>query len=648
MLKLVNIKKSYLVDQQPVPVLKGINLEFFKGEMVALLGESGCGKSTLLNIITGLDKANEGKIFFHEKEVTKFSDKEWAQYRKNNIGYIFQNFNLIAHLNVIENVEMVMTLDGKPKHERKQRAKELLEMVGLGDKLEYEPNRLSGGQKQRVAIARALANDPDIIVADEPTGALDSETAIQIMEILKKLANDGKLIILVTHSLELAEWGNRIVRLKDGEVISNEVKKAANTGDENGKAIKTGGKLSFTASAKLALKNIKTKKWRTFLTAFGASIGIGSIALMVGLGIGAQEKVNSEFEKLTDQRNVTIQTDEQNPQVIPEDTINQLEEDENVSAVAGAYFFMGSVQPEDATKPPATLFISGMNPYDNRGTFAEDNIVEGEYPSDGDEGIFITEKDVDTLFGEDASYEDLVGREINITVSAQLDGVQRMFKTVDLNVPILGVVKNGSFGLSLCYLPYELAGQTFEQSTGESGMIQATIISKNTQVVDQVKEAAQDLDLIAKTSSDQLDQINSYFVMIQAALGMFAGISLIVSAIMIAIVMYVSVLERTREIGTMKALGARNKDIRRIFLSEAAVIGILGGAFGVIGGYLLGLVGNEILKVILGENAFKAFVVPFYLAAFCLLFSTVISMIAGFIPARKAAKQNAVDALRYE
>ncbi|WP_141432110.1 ATP-binding cassette domain-containing protein [Bacillus sp. 03113] len=647
MLKLINIQKSYFVDKEPVPVLKGINLEFQKGELVSLLGESGCGKSTLLNIITGLDVVNEGEIFFNDVNVTKFNQNEWAQYRKNNIGYIFQNFNLISHLSVQENVELVMTLDGQSKQQRQNRAKELLEMVGLGDKLKYEPNRLSGGQKQRVAIARALANDPDILVADEPTGALDSQTAIQIMEILKGLAEKGKLVILVTHSLELAEWGNRIVRLKDGEVLSNEVKRTA-AENTSVSVSKKGGKLSFFSSVKLASQNLKQKKWRTLLTALGASIGIGGIALMVGLGIGAQNKVNSELEKLTDQRSVTIQTDEKNPQVIPDEKIEELKDNPNVADVLGVYAFYGSVKQTDPNKAPVNLILAGLNPYKERGTFEKDNIIEGKYPKDGEKGIYITEKDADNLFGKDAKYQDLIGEEINMTVSTQLDGVQRMFKTVDVQLPILGVVKNGSFGLSICYIPYDFAEQTYQQSTGETGMLQANALAKNTQVVDEVKKAAEEQKLKAKTSSEQLDQINSYFVMIQAALGSFAGISLVVSAIMIAIVMYVSVLERTREIGTMKALGARRKDIKRIFLSEAAVIGVLGGLFGVIGGYLLGLAGNEILKSFLKENAFKAFVVPGYLAAFCIIFSTVISMIAGYIPARRAAKLNAVDALRYE
>ncbi|WP_445489710.1 ABC transporter ATP-binding protein/permease [Niallia sp. 03133] len=647
MLKLVNIQKSYFVDNEPIPVLKGINLEFKKGELVSLLGESGCGKSTLLNIITGLDVITDGEIYFYDQNITKFNQNEWAQYRKNNIGYIFQSFNLVPHLSVQENVELVMTLDGQSKQQRQERAKELLEMVGLGDKLKYEPNRLSGGQKQRVAIARALANDPDIIVADEPTGALDSKTAIQIMEILKGLAEQGKLIILVTHSLELAEWGNRIVRLKDGEVLSNEERKAV-AEQENSPVEKKGGKLSFLSSVKLAGQNLKQKKWRTLLTALGASIGIGGIALMVGLGIGAQNKVNSELEKLTDQRSIAIQTDQKNPQVISADKIQHLKDNPNVSSVAGTYAFYGGVNNTDPKKAPISLILAGLNPFDQKGDFEKNNIMEGSYPKDGEKGIFITEKDVDNLFGKNADYKDVIGKKISMTVSTQLDGVQRVFKTVDVELPVLGVVKNGSFGLSLCYIPYNLAEQMYKESTGEKGMLQANIIAKNTQVVDKVKKAAEKEGLFAKTSSEQLDQINSYFVMIQAALGAFAGISLIVSAIMIAIVMYVSVLERTREIGTMKALGARGKDIRRIFLSEAAVIGVLGGLFGVIGGYLLGLAGNEILKAVLKENAFTAFVVPGYLAAFCIIFSTCISMIAGFIPARRAAKLNAVDALRYE
>jgi len=332
---LEQLQKSYEVDGKPIPILKGISVSFEKGEMVSLLGPSGCGKSTLLNVITGLDTIDEGDILYQNRSVKSFSENEWAAFRKNNIGYIFQSFNLISHLSVLENVEFSMTLGDVPREERSKRAKELLNKVGLADKYDYEPNRLSGGQKQRVAIARALANDPDIIVADEPTGALDSKTAIEIMEILKGLSEQGKLVILVTHSLEFAEWGTRIIKLQDGVVMSDDIKKEGTPSEEKEKKAK--GTLALFSSMKLAGKNLKQKKWRTLLTSIGASIGIGGIALMVGLGIGAQSKVHEEIESLVDQRSVFIQSSEKNPKPVGQEKVDAVIQNSNVEGVVGAY-----------------------------------------------------------------------------------------------------------------------------------------------------------------------------------------------------------------------------------------------------------------------------------------------------------------------
>ncbi|WP_255573438.1 ABC transporter ATP-binding protein [Anoxybacillus sp. ST4] len=202
--------------------MKGVSLRLQKGQLVYLLGESGCGKSTLLNIIGGLDYADDGEYIFNSINVREFNEKKWARLRRERIGFVFQNFNLIPHLSVLENVEMSMILLGKSKEKRKRRAIELLNMVGLGDKLGYLPNQLSGGQKQRVAIARALANDPDIILADEPTGALDSENSMNIMEILKGISQQGKIVLVVTHSQELTSYADRIIRMKDGKIIGDE------------------------------------------------------------------------------------------------------------------------------------------------------------------------------------------------------------------------------------------------------------------------------------------------------------------------------------------------------------------------------------------------------------------------------------------
>lgn len=283
MIILRNIKKYYKLGSESIEVLKGVSLHLQKGQLICLLGESGCGKSTLLNIIGGLDYADEGEYIFQSINVREFNEKEWACLRREKIGFVFQSFNLIPHLSALENVEMSMTLLGKSKEERKRRAIELLNMVGLGDKLNYLPNQLSGGQKQRVAIARALANDPDIILADEPTGALDSENSARIMEILRKISQQGKVVLVVTHSQELVSYADRIIRMRDGKIIEDEdVAHAVEVEDVDKWIGSKGKKLDLLTTCKLSFRNIKNKKWRNILTAIGASIGIFGLSIIMG------------------------------------------------------------------------------------------------------------------------------------------------------------------------------------------------------------------------------------------------------------------------------------------------------------------------------------------------------------------------------
>ena len=303
MLQLKNITKDYKVGDEKVHALKGVSIDFRESEFVSILGQSGCGKTTLLNIIGGLDRYTEGDLIIGGKSTKEFKNADWDTYRNHSIGFVFQSYNLIPHQTVLANVELALTLSGVSKTERRQRAKDALVKVGLGDQLKKKPNQMSGGQMQRVAIARALVNEPDILLADEPTGALDSETSVQIMELLKEISKD-KLIIMVTHNPELAEkYSNRIIRLLDGRVVDDtnpydrnvvepiEKKKA---GKE--KKIKKPSMSYFTALS-LSLNNLMTKKGRTFMTSFAGSIGIIGIALILSISSGAQLYIKSVEEE---------------------------------------------------------------------------------------------------------------------------------------------------------------------------------------------------------------------------------------------------------------------------------------------------------------------------------------------------------------
>ena len=307
MLKLQNIKKDYITGDTAVHALKGVSIEFRKSEFVSILGHSGCGKTPLSNIIGGLDRYTDGDLFINGKSTKTYKDRDWDNYRNHSVGFIFQSYNLIPHQTVLSNVELALTLSGVSKQERRKRAEDALKKVGLGDQLGKKPNQMSGGQMQRVAIARALVNDPERLLADEPTGALDSETSVQIMELLKEISKD-RLVIMVTHNPELAkQYSTRIVKLLDGNITDDSDPYG---GEETVKAEKAEGKrpsMSFLTALSLSLNNLMTKKARTFLTSFAGSIGIIGIALILSLSNGVNAYIQKVEEDTLSSYPITIE-----------------------------------------------------------------------------------------------------------------------------------------------------------------------------------------------------------------------------------------------------------------------------------------------------------------------------------------------------
>ena len=331
MLQLKNIYKVYKTGDLTQTALDGVSLNFRKSEFVAILGQSGSGKTTMLNIIGGLDQYDKGDLIINGKSTKKFNDRDWDTYRNHSIGFVFQSYNLIPHQTVLSNVELALTLSGVSKTERRQRAKEALEKVGLGKQLHKKPSQMSGGQMQRVAIARALINDPDILLADEPTGALDSETSVQIMELLKEISKD-RLIIMVTHNPELAEeYANRIVRVRDGNIIDDtnpcsdeEIKISTEKSEREAK--KTS--MSFGTALSLSLNNLKTKKGRTILTAFAGSIGIIGIALILSLSSGVKDYINKVQEDTLSSYPISIESQTVDMSSMMESMMNKNKADE--------------------------------------------------------------------------------------------------------------------------------------------------------------------------------------------------------------------------------------------------------------------------------------------------------------------------------
>lgn len=645
-MELKKVNKSYKISGGATfQALKDINLSFEKGELVSIIGESGSGKSTLMNLMGGLDSDFQGEILVGGENIRDYSEKNLVEYHKEKVGFVFQSFNLISHLSVLDNVTLAMTLSNVSKADREKRAKEILGVVGLQDQLHKKPDAISGGQKQRVAIARALVNDPDIIIADEPTGALDSETTNQVLEMIKEIAENGKLVIMVTHSEKVAAYSSRVVTIDDGRVINDQMGKALTVTDNKYKTAKPNRNknLSLLGSAKLALLNMKEKLSRNILIALGGSIGIMSVILMLSLGSGVNsyltDTMNSQVNPLVSEVHMP---DEETGN---ETDINELQnqnpllsssasfESENIDELAG-------IEHVESVEEGFTNFSIGTNKAtynDKSGQFmsvttissmiTSADIAEGGLPEEGE--VMITKNMADTLG------EDLVGKEIQINTIVNE-------KQLDLTMTVSGIYGVES-GLDTVYLNYEDLKNALEEAGGELNPNIAYLVSDDAASTEAIKAKVEDLgykgsstEAIAETFSQMLD-VFTY------VLAVVAGISLVVSAIMILTVLYISVVERTKEIGVIKAIGGRKKDIRRIFVSESFLIGLFSGMFGVGIAWGLSLIANAA-----STHYFDVSIIdltPMY-AVSGIVLSIIISMIAGLMPASKAAKLDPVESLR--
>ncbi|MDD6244623.1 MAG: ATP-binding cassette domain-containing protein [bacterium] len=766
MLELKNINKSYKTGNFVQHALKNVNLSFRKNEFVAILGPSGSGKTTLLNIIGGLDRYDSGDLIINGKSTKKFKATEWDSYRNNCVGFIFQSYNLISHISVLENVEMALTLSGYKRKNKKEKALEALEKVGLKDHAYKKPNQLSGGQMQRVAIARSLVNDPDIILADEPTGALDSATSVQIMNLIKEIAKD-KLVIMVTHNPELAkDYANRIIEFKDGEILSDS--NPINSEEENlGKVHIKKTVLSYLSAIHLSFNNIKTKKGRTFLTAFAASIGIIGIALILSLSTGFQLQID-KFEKSTlSQMPITISsqamqmdesTIEEQMQTntdkkdkypsekvvkptesvvekmihtnnITSDYLNYIDSiDKNIlsgiSYLKKTSLNLVTVDKDNNYKKIDMSNSMSYQLFPTRTSEKETGVVEDNYDVlagsidskeiglilaiDSKNGVdkslieslgFDSTKNIsfnDILnkeiklvinndyykqlganFIPDTDYEKMYNSENSITVKikAIIRGKEdkemftnqaAIYYTGALVDKIISINKESDIVKKQEELDYNiLTGANFDETTTKNDVlaylgadeIPAVIYlypkdfkskDKITSYLDKYNKNKKDEDKITYTDMAKLMSSLSSGIMdaITVVLIAFSSISLVVSSIMIAIITYISVLERTKEIGILRALGARAKDITRVFNAETMLIGLCSGILGLVIAYLLTFPANRIIENLSGL-AYVAKLNPIH-ALILLLISVSLTVLSGFIPAKMASKKDPVVALRTE
>jgi len=581
LLEIKHVNKSYKLDgKEKATVLSDMNVSFESGEFVSILGESGSGKSTLMNIIGGMDSDYEGDVIVKGKTLRLMKEKEIDAYRKDNVGFIFQSFNLIPHLSVLENVTIAMQMMDTSKKERNQRALEILDEVGLKDHVKKRPNQLSGGQKQRVAIARALANDPDIILADEPTGALDQETGRQIIELLDSIAKKGVLIIAVTHSQKVADFGSRIVSVEDGR-IKEEIALKERYKPVRLKEKKKGKNLSLAASFMMAIKNMQLKAKRNILVAIGGSIGIFSVIIMLSLGNGVTTYLNDEINsslnpllvdiiKPAEESEVSDQNGPPMPQEASEpftgDDITIIGEIKNIERVEKVAKISGKTNIVFNEKNTALATLETMTDSIN-----EENIEKGTLPSENE--VMLTSSFAKSLSSED-SYPSLVGKTIIMFNNEMNDNNQPI--TVETELVVSGIYTQEDTGPMVganAYVSYSTLENAYSTHNLTLHPVQLNAYATTMENVEGIKQDVEDAGFVSSPLASIMEQVTMYVNMATVLFSGIAGISLLVSGIMISVVLYISVVERTREIGILRAIGARKTDIRRIFFSESAIMG---------------------------------------------------------------------------
>ncbi|WP_461226808.1 ABC transporter ATP-binding protein/permease [Lacticaseibacillus suihuaensis] len=776
MLELKHIKKYYHVGDTLTKAQDDVSVAFRQQEFVAILGPSGSGKTTMLNIIGGLDRYDSGDLLIKGKSTKDFKDADWDAYRNNSVGFIFQSYNLISHLSIMENVEMGMTLSGVPAAEKKRRAEDALIRVGLKAHMHKNPQQLSGGQMQRVAIARAIANDPEILLADEPTGALDSETSEEIMKLIKDLSRE-RLVIMVTHNPELAhKYADRVIEFADGKIEHDSNPHVEHEKTDQFKLNHT--KMSYFTALRLSFNNIRTKKGRTFLTVFASSIGIIGIAVVLALSNGFQKQINKTQSEAMASMPVTISqtgtdtsammTGTKTKTFAKTKTVTAAKSDaekaQHVNKLTASYLNYINKLPKADAKNIAVTYGTGMNllrqvngkyqsvtfsttnpdsktinaqammaastgiggtvyPIDRNGgqSFLKTyyKVIAGKYPTKATDIVLVINKDntvdinalknlgFDVSENQKLNFNALVGTKIKLV--ANDDYYQKLptgtyMPTQDLSkaagasgtktLTVSGIIRvksKNSDGLLASGIAYSAAlTKQVLATNADSAIVTAQKAASTNVITGQSMDAATKTALVTtlggsdtptsiqiypttfklkdkvltyldkynkgKAKADRViytdlagtvsDMTGGLMDAITYVLVAFAGISLVTSMIMIAIITYTSVLERTKEIGVLKALGARKKDITRVFDAETLILGFGAGVFGIFVAWALTFPINAVLLSVTSLSG-VAVLNPVH-AIVLVLISTVLTILGGHVPARMAAKKDAAIALRAE
>lgn len=669
-IQIKNLERRFMRGDTAVYALRGIDLTIQSGEFVALVGPSGSGKSTLLNLLGGLDRPSDGELWLNGLALHTADEKERTRHRRERVGFIFQSFNLLPRLTAVENVAIPLMLAGVNKTEREARAQELLQKVGLGHRLHHYPTELSGGEQQRVAIARALIHKPALILADEPTGNLDSTTGEEVMTLLRQLnEEEGITLILVTHDDEVADFADRIVKLRDGRVEETINTATRRQGDKvslspanHQSPISNPKGLRFNDIISSATRNLRRRPVRNILTAGGVVIGIITLVAMVSFGVGVQKEVQRNFETVG-LENIFVNpefgdVDEFDPFAPPEPkrplsptAVNQIKQLEGVREVTPILNLPPGINlrllVEDKS---ADVRVSSGG--EGRFSFGDtDEQLAGESVLEGEtQGIVLIPGLADNLLKNGQTYDDLIGQPVVLNVElprgesqdfpSQIVGVRNGFgsRSIDMGLAEREAIVTWWFGQ-----PDLLETQGYDT---------LIVRANNLSTVPTVIEIIEDMEFNPQSFEAILDAANQVLSLLQALLGSVGALALLVAALGVANTMMMAIYERTREIGVLKALGASRGEIRAMFTVEAGLIGLIGGFVGLILGALLGRLVDYIAHRYLIEEGVTGVgllsVIPPWLAIGALVFAALIGIVAGLYPAARAAKLDPVKALRHE
>lgn len=631
LLKLENIKKEYKISKSNKQIiLNDINLELSSGEFVCIYGESGSGKSTLMNIIGGLDNNYYGKVKINDVNIKKL---DLDNYRRDKIGFVFQNFNLISYLTVFENVMLMLDMVKLKEKEKIKRTKEALRKVGLIKHSHKKPNELSGGMKQRVALARAIINEPDIILADEPTGALDKKNANKVLNILKNLSLEGKLVIVVTHSNNVKKFANKIITLDGGKIIKFDNISDNKLDKKSSEFLKRG--LNSSICIKLGINNIFKNLKRNILIIIASSIGVIGILISLYVGSGVKKYINDEIKNNIDPLSFNITEKGKNElydiKYYSESEISKIKKIKHVKNIvknvsySSAYIIYKNKKYD----------LVSLSSYTNMN---EKNIKKGNIL-----------KDDDIVFSEYLE-NNIDGNVIDNYVSLYLLDTSNLEpKMISDDLKVSGIYKNGKIDLlnnsNYAYVKYETLEKIYNDYDMKLKPTELKIEIDNKNNIEYVKKEIKKLGYELSNMQDYTNTIFNYLDIATFIISSFSFISLIVSIIMIITIFNINVLERTKEIGIFRAIGFRKKDIKRIFKTEAMLIGVLTG---ITSSYFSIIISKLIKKVTISKFNVNLVNVEFKYIICGLIISIIVCFIGSIYPSNKASKLNIVDALRYE